>query len=255
MGHATINCAGKQLNQLKILNIRLTLVYLIAQTEDAIKIFDVKYPDGVAVFIFDCSSAHEAFASDALLAHKMNRGPGGVVPRMHDTTNPLNGETQTMQWPDDTTALDEKGVPMAGKQKGMEQILLERGLLERLPEKSKIKICTECSTSQKARDKARRAAKAREDEVDGSGLDSLSARSEGDAEEGDLVRSRDCCMTRVLSLQPDFVAEKPLLQLLIEQAGHKCLFLPKFHCELNPIEMVWGQTKRRKSRFYYKLIF
>jgi hypothetical protein len=30
--------------------------------EDALKIFDVKYPDRVAVFIFDCSSAHEAFA-------------------------------------------------------------------------------------------------------------------------------------------------------------------------------------------------
>jgi hypothetical protein len=54
-------------------------------------------------------------------------------------------------------------------------------------------------------------------------------------------------MQRVLSLQSDFVNEKPLLQLMIEKAGHKCLFLPKFHCELNPIEMVWGQMKRSKS--------
>ncbi|EKM78048.1 hypothetical protein AGABI1DRAFT_42629, partial [Agaricus bisporus var. burnettii JB137-S8] len=53
------------------------------------------------------------------------------------------------------------------------------------------------------------------------------------------------CMQRVLSLQEDFQNEKPLLQLIIEQAGHKCLFLPKYHCELNPIEMVWAQTKQR----------
>ncbi|KAF8219024.1 hypothetical protein L208DRAFT_1344432 [Tricholoma matsutake] len=51
-------------------------------------------------------------------------------------------------------------------------------------------------------------------------------------------------MQCVLSLQPDFRAEKPLLQLVIEKAGHKCFFLPKFHCELNPIEMVWGQAKQ-----------
>ncbi|KAF9460135.1 hypothetical protein BDZ94DRAFT_1150101, partial [Collybia nuda] len=62
---------------------------LIAQTKDAIEIFQMKYPDGVGVFVFDCSSAHEAFASNSLLAHKMNRGPGGAQPKMHDTINPV----------------------------------------------------------------------------------------------------------------------------------------------------------------------
>ncbi|KAJ7111417.1 hypothetical protein C8R44DRAFT_528714, partial [Mycena epipterygia] len=61
---------------------------LIVQVKDAIKIFDVMYLDGVAVFIFDCSSAHEAFASDALQAHKMNRSPGGKQPKMRDTIIP-----------------------------------------------------------------------------------------------------------------------------------------------------------------------
>ena len=63
------------------------------------------------------------------------------------------------------------------------------------------------------------------------------------------VVQKDCCMQHVLSLEKDFLEEKPLLQLIIEKAGHKCLFLPKFHCELNPIEMVWGQAKQ--SKFYY----
>src|SRR6266404_1579850 len=26
--------------------------------------------------------------------------------------------------------------------------------------------------------------------------------------------------------------------------GHLCLFLPKFHCELNPIEYSWGMVKK-----------
>jgi len=54
-------------------------------------------------------------------------------------------------------------------------------------------------------------------------------------------------MRRVISLQQDFINEKPLLQIIIEEAGHKCYFLPKFHCELNPIEMYWGWVKIRES--------
>ena len=29
-----------------------------------------------------------------------------------------------------------------------------------------------------------------------------------------------------------------MLKTLIKEAGHECILLPKFHCELNPIEMV-----------------
>ena len=47
-----------------------------------------------------------------------------------------------------------------------------------------------------------------------------------------------CCMHRVLMLQEDFQSEKPLIQSIIEDVGHVCIFLPHFHCELNPIEML-----------------
>lgn len=53
-------------------------------------------------------------------------------------------------------------------------------------------------------------------------------------------------MEKCLATELDFVAEKPLLQLVIEAAGHLCILLPKFHCELNPIEMHWGYAKHRK---------
>lgn len=48
-----------------------------------------------------------------------------------------------------------------------------------------------------------------------------------------------CCMARLLSQQDDFCNQMSMLEQLIRDAGHECLFLPKFHCELNPIEMVW----------------
>jgi len=50
--------------------------------------------------------------------------------------------------------------------------------------------------------------------------------------------SQKCCLARLLSQQDDFVNQESMLKTLIKEAGHKCLFLPKFHCELNPIEMV-----------------
>jgi len=50
--------------------------------------------------------------------------------------------------------------------------------------------------------------------------------------------SQGCCMARLLSQQDDFRNQLSMLEQLIHDAGHECLFLPKFHCELNPIEMV-----------------
>jgi hypothetical protein len=45
-------------------------------------------------------------------------------------------------------------------------------------------------------------------------------------------------MARLLSKQDDFQLQKSLLEEKITEHGHLCVFLPKFHCELNPIEMV-----------------
>lgn len=56
--------------------------------------------------------------------------------------------------------------------------------------------------------------------------------------------SNACCNKRILELQPDFTEQKSLVQETIEVAGHLCLFLPKFHCELNPIKYFWGMVKK-----------
>lgn len=72
-----------------------------------------------------------------------------------------------------------------------------------------------------------------------------------------IVVGNDCCCCRLLAVQPDFASEVSALQHLVEQRvvladvehvihycnRHVCLFLPKFHCELNWIERFWGAAK------------
>jgi hypothetical protein len=53
-----------------------------------------------------------------------------------------------------------------------------------------------------------------------------------------LFEGQNYCMARLLSQQEDFMNQPSMLELLTKEKGHECIFLPKFHCELNPIEMV-----------------
>ena len=53
-----------------------------------------------------------------------------------------------------------------------------------------------------------------------------------------------CCAEKIMSLQKDFRTQKSLVAETIEEAGHKCIFYPKFHCELNYIEYFWAAVKR-----------
>src|SRR5882672_10581993 len=50
--------------------------------------------------------------------------------------------------------------------------------------------------------------------------------------------SQNCCMACLLSQQDDFIDQESMLEMMIREQGHLCILLPKFHCELNPIEMV-----------------
>jgi transposase len=145
----------------------------------------------------DNSQGHTAYASDALLATKMNLNPGGAVPKLRDGWFMHNGcrISQPMVFPiDHPTNPDQP--------KGIKQVLTEWGLWRQglLLECKKPKICS--------------------------------------------VDSIDCCARRLLSQQPDFLEQKSSVQEVIEAAGHLCIFLPKFHCELNFIEFFWGAVKK-----------
>ena len=57
-----------------------------------------------------------------------------------------------------------------------------------------------------------------------------------------------CCCKRLLAVQPDFRSERSALERVVAKGGHRCLFLPKFHCELNWIERYWGAAKKYARR-------
>lgn len=52
------------------------------------------------------------------------------------------------------------------------------------------------------------------------------------------AENTNCCMARLLSNQDDFKNQVSTLEVLVKKRQHEIIFLPKFHCELNPIEMV-----------------
>ncbi|KIK65791.1 hypothetical protein GYMLUDRAFT_159327, partial [Collybiopsis luxurians FD-317 M1] len=55
--------------------------------------------------------------------------------------------------------------------------------------------------------------------------------------------STNCCARHTISLQPDFLEQKSQVQEIIEAAGHICIMLLKYHCEINFIEYFWGAVK------------
>jgi hypothetical protein len=76
--------------------------------EKAIPIFEATNPGCQGVFVFDCSSAHAAYAQNALCAHNMNLKPGGKQACLCDTVIPVDdphipeerpGQRQSMCFP------------------------------------------------------------------------------------------------------------------------------------------------------------
>jgi hypothetical protein len=58
------------------------LPQLMVQLEHTVDIFEHLMPDAVGVWAFDCSSAHEGFAPDALNVNNMRVNPGKKQPNM-----------------------------------------------------------------------------------------------------------------------------------------------------------------------------
>lgn len=207
---------------------------IIQQASVAAEIVTTHYPDCDHVFVYDNATTHRKRADDALSARHMpkfqskslqenwlvertvihpetgrpERLPNNKIRkeriRMADTVNPATGETQSLYFADDHPT-------SPGLFKGMVQILAERGW----------------SSDQFTR------------RGDGYKLAEC-PRFKCDNTSGDST----CCTRRILFNQPDFANVPSLLETAMQARGIRVLFLPKFHCELNPIEQCWGYAKR-----------
>ncbi|CAG8793516.1 20039_t:CDS:1, partial [Cetraspora pellucida] len=64
-----------------------TIKHLLEQIRDkAIPIFKMKFPNAITVFAFDNSTSYARYAKNALLAERMNLGPGKKQLVMQPTT-------------------------------------------------------------------------------------------------------------------------------------------------------------------------
>lgn len=166
---------------------------LVKQLEDVMPLFEGFHPGDELIFAFDNSQNHHAMAPDALVASRLNKSDGGKnVPLLRDGWyHDIHGDKiiQRMQTAD-------------GKQKGVERILLERGLWPK--ERLNLDCAKGCQTG-----------------------------------------SISCCARKLLSNQSDFLDQKGWLEEVTSRRSHQIIFYPKFHCELNFIEMVWGYLKAK----------
>ncbi|RPA79486.1 hypothetical protein BJ508DRAFT_211097 [Ascobolus immersus RN42] len=174
----------------------------------AILIFRYAFPPNFrALFAFDNASNHRVMADNALIASKMNRGPGGKQPFMRDGhIKEKNYRIQPMVFSPDLDPED-PNYRHRGKQKGIEQVLKERDLF-----------------------RTRR-------------VDGFAFKLECKSGTCDPTLEGGCCMRMLLSIQNDFLAQTGRLEEEIKARGHFSSFYPKFHCELNFIERYWCSVK------------
>lgn len=210
----------------------------------------------------------------------MNLGPGGKQPEMHNTQwIDKHGEThqQSMVFESLTdTSLKlitlkkgENAVDVwpkyVGKPKGIRIILHERGiwqeyetLMKERGERPLKLTCDKCSgkAAKEAMMEARRKLLAAEitsayydedldDDEDGNDTNASAHSAIPGAQPSDQRLLDGCCWTNLMRMQPDFQSERPKIVEIIREGGHEVIFLPKFHCELNPIEMVWSVIKKK----------
>ena len=92
---------------------------LLTQVDKAIAIFKEAYPEYVALFMFDQSSAHVSLAPDALRAFDMNKTNGGKQRKQRDTVIPMSNPSPKVRGKQQKMTMENSDT------KGLQQMLEE----------------------------------------------------------------------------------------------------------------------------------
>ncbi|CAB1120310.1 unnamed protein product [Ectocarpus sp. CCAP 1310/34] len=139
---------------------------------------------------------------------------------------------------------------LIGLSKGGKQLLMKMGLWKGEPT-LRVQECSACRAEKAATRQAitafNRGGEGRQQVVDNTGQGEEDGGEDGDSggsgAAGEAGKRRRCCVVRVLSELKAFREELNMVEKLFKAHGHLCIFLPKYHPELNAIERYWGYIK------------
>ena len=182
---------------------------MLEHMADVLDVLAIVYPLCMPVCLFDWSSCHDCLEAGAAAVSKMNVGVGGSrkgepLPEMNRIQ--LLADTPNIkkgEW-QELTFQPGDGEPFFEPRKE-NYVGMVKGMRQILWERGLFKV--------------------------------------GMTKDGGKSKDPAMSMQHVLSEQPDFKAVPSSLEILVKRLGGASLMLPKYHCELNPIELVWGLSK------------
>ncbi|KAB5589655.1 hypothetical protein CTheo_6910 [Ceratobasidium theobromae] len=190
-------------------------VDVVKQLSHAMSIIKRQYPNEDHMFIFNNATIHTKLPETTPNVSKMTLGPSQKVKgeEIRPSGQKIKVDYAPAVLPNGTIQylyypLDHPIEKLWGAFKGIAQILEERGVQDA----RKLKLVCPAGDSQKG--------------------------------QGCQPTATNCCARRAMMNQPDFLTQKSILQIQAKAEGFSVFYLPKYHCELNPIEQCWGAAKR-----------
>ena len=184
---------------------------MLIQTMEVISAFEYKFPGKTLVFLFDWSYGHDKKPADAAVLGKINVKWGGKQNLMRDTyvledfTPPTPGGASLKKGDKQCLVFQQGDAPPFNDPNAVNYVGCAKGLAQ---------IAYERGIWRPRMVKC---------------------------DETNTERSLVHVLGQCLDFQQEVMS---ILKEEITKLEHICDFLPKFHCELNPIERVWAKSKR-----------